>query len=144
MIDKNAAAVVACGCVALKETTCDGGKEMIGGNTVARSEVALFENHTKTIESTLDLGILRLTLGLRKCGPTAWSSGTRLGSEAGSTLEILERSLGRDKIVGAREKGSLMEGGFGVLCTKFDEPLARSHEEADPLERGVRKMMVPK
>ena len=117
---------------------------MIGGNTVARSEIALFENHTKAIESTPDLGVLRSTLGLRKCGPTAWSSGTRLGSETGSTLEILERSLRGDKVVGAREEGPLMEGGFGVLRTKFNEPLARSHEEADPLERGVRKTMVPK
>ena len=65
MIDEDTAAVVAGGCVALEETTCDGGEEMIGGNTIARSEVALFENHTKTIESTLNLGVPCLTLGLQ-------------------------------------------------------------------------------
>ena len=127
MIDENAAAVVAGGCVALQETTCDGGEEMIGGNTIARSEVALFENHVKTIESSLDLGVLRLTLGLRKCGPTAWPSGTRLGSKTGSTLEIPEQRLQRDKVVGAWEEGPLMEGGFRVLRTEFNQPLARSH-----------------
>ena len=107
---------------------------MIGGNTVARSEIALFENHTKAIESTPDLGVLRSTLGLRKGGPTAWSPGTRLGSETGSTLEILERSLRGDKVVGAREEGPLMEGSCRFFCTKFNKSLARSHEKADPFE----------
>ena len=64
-----------------------------------------------------------------------------LGGKAGCTLDHGDGGLARDVIVGHREVGTLMEGGFTV---QGGEETARSEEKADPANGGVGEALVPK